>query len=273
MSLRQRFVALEFGTRGQTGRRIEGLRVSFDVQLSTSSTANTAKIVVYNLAPSSVSLLQQPGSVVRLLAGYSGGAGQGVPRLLIEAELVPGSVRSEKRGPDRITTIEVSDGGPQIGSAFVSQEFGGVPTAQDLLDSVTGALGFGEGAVTLPDLQLTKGLSLFGPASDVLDRLAEGVGGQWWVDSGQVYIAPSGAPVTDSAVLFSVSNKNLIGSPTPTDKGLQVTGLLDSSVRPGSRYRVQSEGIPGTDYVANAVRYQGDTHGQPWYVIATGRPL
>lgn len=273
MSLLQRRCVLEFGQRGNTGRRISGLRVQFDLRLSTSGQPNGGTITVYNLSPSSVSMLQEPSAVVRLLAGYADPSGQGVPRLLMEAELVPGSVRSEKQGPDRVTTIEVADGGPQIAGARVSQEFAGIPSAQDLLDSVTEALGFGEGAVTLPDLSLTEGTTIFGQASDVLDRLAAGVNGQWWVDGGQVYIVPTGAAATDTSLVLSAANRNLIGSPTPTDKGLQATALLDASLRPGSRYRVQSKGIPGRDYAASDVRYTGDTHGQPWYAIVTGVPL
>lgn len=64
----------------------------------------------------------------------------------------------------------------------------------------------------------------------------------------------------------------LVGYPDVADQGRVIaTTLLDPSMLPGDRYRVEGELLAG-DYVAETVEHHGDLYGVPWYTVLTGRP-
>jgi len=261
-----RSVALEFGERGKPGKRISGLTVLFDIHLSRKSAPNTGTITVKNLSESSVSLLQQPGAVVRLLAGYD------VPRQLIEAEIPRGGVTSTMEAGTRVTVIELTDAGPQIAGSIVQIARSGSVSASDVVADAIESLGLGKGSIELPDMSWPDGMSYTGSASDILDRVASTLDGSWWIDDGVVHMSASTTPTRDSALVLSAKNKNLIGSPARTDSGVFARALLDAGLRPGRKFVIDSEHVAGA-FVATDVRFVGDSWSGAWYVEVDGVPL
>lgn len=266
MSLFGRQVSLQIGQAGTTGRSITGLSARFRVSMSRSTEPNRATIIVTNLAPTSRALLQEDGCVVQLIAGYD------VPRMLFQGNPVKGGVRSERRGPDRITTIEAEDGGREIREAFISVSFATETTLRQVLDEVGSQLGLPEGTIRVDtSYRFPHGVSLQGQVSDVLDRVAQISGAGWFIRDGTLQIVADDEDTGETAVVFSVDQGNLIGSPTPTDDGIEIVGLLEPSIRPGRLFQVQSEDYDGV-YIADEVEFVGGVRDSAFYVKVRGVP-
>ena len=265
MALFGRHVILRIGPDGGTGREFEGFRIVFDVKMSRESSPNEAVIECYNLAAASVALAQEPTAVVEVLVGYD------VPRLIFRGTPVKNGVRLDRRGPDRVLRIEAQDGGRTYAEGRIAVSFSTQSTITQVFDAISAQLGIPIGTVRLPEgVVFPRSLSLNGPARDVLDRLAEATASQWFIRDGALQFIEAGGDTGEQAVVFSASAGNLIGSPTPTDEGIEVRALLAPSLRPGKVFEVQSADYSG-QYVAGDVQFRGDSGwDQPFYVIANG---
>lgn len=243
------------------------MRVSFDVKMSTSSTPNSAVIEAYNLAPESIALAQAKDAVIRLFVGYD------APLQVFAGNPTKDGVRMERRGPDRVLRIEAADGGKAFKEARVNVSFSTSTTLRQVFDSVSTQLGLPEGTIRLTeDLSFPKGITLAGPARDVLDRLARSTASEWYIRDGALQFVGEGEDTGETAVVFSSIAGNLIGSPTPKDDGIEVTALLAPALRPGKPFQVESKDYNGL-YTATDVAFKGDSgYDRPFYVIATGKP-
>ncbi|MEL6348041.1 MAG: hypothetical protein AAFV53_33345 [Myxococcota bacterium] len=268
MTLFIRQVALQIGDNSGAFQEYTGLRVRFRVEMSQSGSPNEAKIEVYNLTRQTRDLLSRSDAIVRLLAGYD------VPQQLFVGRPISGGVRVDRRETDRITTIEAQDGGIEL-SAQVSLTYAADVTAREVLDDVRAQAGLGLGLFDVPDVRFVGGGVWRGTVGQVLRELGQGLGRRLFVRDGAIVSLSAGGSTGERAPVFSVQAGNLIGSPTPKDKGeVEVRALLGGAegLRPGKPFRLQSEQYTG-DYVAQEVVFTGDTWGQAFYVEVTGRPL
>ena len=239
MALFGRQVWVEVGT-----RKLEGLRVSFRAHLDRSGTPNTASIEVYNCAPGTILLAQDPASVVRLVAGYD------TPRAIFVGNPTKHGVVVTKQGPDRILKLELQDGGHQLATARIDIGYQTEVSVSQILDTLIAKLGLPRGVIQVSDdKRFPHGVTLRGPVREVLDRIAvmsaQGKAG-WFVRDGALYLLPHNAGTAEQAIEVSVDRGNLIGSPGPKDEGIEVTTLLDPGIRPGRTVVVKSERVDGT---------------------------
>jgi len=267
MALFGRNVILRIGPEGGTGRDFQGFRITFDVRMSRASSPNTAMIEAYNLAAASVALAQGSDTVVELSVGYD------VPRLIFRGNPVKNGVRLDRRGLDRVLRIEAQDGGRAYAEGRVAISFSTQSTITQVFDAIGAQLGVPLGTVRLPDgVVFPRALSLAGPARDVLDRLAESTGSQWFIRDGALQFLEADGDTGEQAVVFSAEAGNLVGSPTPTDDGIEVRALLAPSMRPGKVFEVQSADYNG-QYIAGDVQFRGDSGWDTsYYVITNGTP-
>ena len=267
MALFGRQVILQIGPEGGTARSFEGFRVTFDVKMSKSSTPNSAVIEAYNLNPTSIALAQDPTSLVRLFVGYD------VPRQIFQGNPIANGVRLDRRGPDRVLRLELQDGGRAWQEARVSVSFATSTTLRQVYDAISAQLGLPAGTVRIAeDFTFPQGVTLTGPARDVLDRLAVSTSSDWFIRDGAIQFIGATEDTGEQAVVFSATAGNLIGSPTPKDNGIEVTALLAPSLRPGKTFSVQSADYNGL-YVAGDVSFRGDSGwDRPFYVTAVGTP-
>lgn len=264
----QRQVILQLGTEGSEGKSFSDLRIDFRVDHTRTGTPNKGVIMAYNLNEESVALLQQPDAIVRLIAGYD------VPRQIFRGSPVANGVQLEKQGPDRILKIEAEDSGRQLAAARLNVSFDTQVTIREVFDEVAAQLGLPAGTIRLGDESITypNGIHLAGPARDILDRLALSTQSDVFTRDGALYAIPTdGGDTGETAVVFSSELGNLIGSPSPKDKGVEVTALLEPSIRPGRPFRLRSRRYNG-DYVARDVSFVGSSGWDTaFYVVVTGR--
>ena len=261
-----RRVALEFGVPGSPGRRYEDLAVTFRVEMTQTSTPNTADIEARNLSADAVALVQRSGAVVRLLVGYD------APRLIFQGTPVKNGIDERIDGTDRVLRLELNDGGRTYQLSRVGLSYATPTTVGVAFDALAAQLGLPLGTLDL-DRSIDLGpMVLQGPAREALDTLAGASGARWSIQDGVLHVVSRTGAIAESAVVFSADAGNLIGSPGRKDGGLvEVRGLIAPSLRPGKPFRVESTFVTG-DYVATKVDFIGGLYDNDFHVIATGRP-
>ena len=270
MALFGRRVILQIGTEGDEGRSFEDLRIRFHIAMTDSSTPNKGKFEVYNIAPETAALARAEGCVIRLLAGYD----PDVPRLLFHGNPIDGGVTLQRMGPDRLLKLEAQDGGRAWRESALDVTYDAETSAEVIFAAAAEAMGLPLGTVDLGDggVSLASGVSLSGPARTILDRVAAMTGAQWVIRDGTLVVWQQGSTTGESAVVFSVEAGNLIGAPTVKDGGVEVTGLLAPTMRPGKPFRVVSEYVSG-DYTSEDVTFRGDSgFATDFYCVVTGKP-
>lgn len=279
-----RQVALQFGTETTPGRSFTDLTVGFRVELARAGRPGTARIEVKNLDRTSIAQLQTPRAIVQLLAGYD------VPRMIFRGNPVKNGVTTRQQGATSITTIDAHDGGRAYQDATVNVSFSTETSLAQVFEVVAAQLGLPRGTIRLPPggdvLRFPHGCVLSGKASTVLDRLARAAAADWFVRDGVLQFVGQGTDTGETAVVFSSANGNLIGSPspkTPTAAStpsataprpgtIEITGLLDPSMRPGRLFVVESPTLTGT-YIARDVTFVGDSGFETaFYAVITGEP-
>jgi len=217
-------------------RVIRGLRITFEITKSILSFPNLAKIVIYNPNEDTLSVLQKKFTKLILNAGYEGDV-----RLLFKGEIR--NVFQSKNGVDRLVTIYAGDGERDWQNASFNKTFtesvsisAAIKDVLKTFDEVT--VGVVEGLPTVADK--LRGQTLSGSSKDILDQFAEEYGFNWSIQDGEVNIIPIEEPLQgDEAVLINAAT-GMIGSPTITEIGADVTTLLNPRLLPNRAYKIES---------------------------------
>lgn len=277
----RRSVSATIGPAGGDGVRVgtaqdgsPGLDLDFLVTMTDNPEPNQLRLQVWNPSPSTVTLAQDPDAVVRLTVGHFGDDGDGVIRQVFEGNPVPGGVRFDQSGArgDTVLEIEARDGGRRYSLGRLSTSFATTTTARQVFEEIAGALDLPLGQVDLEDAQdFPAPLVLVGPARRLLDELVEGMGRRWFVRDGALHVLGLEADTGETAVVFSSEAGNLIGSPIPTDRGIEVRGLLAPTLRPGKLFKVSSRDYSGL-YRCTDLQFKGSSYQGPFDVVAKGVP-
>lgn len=253
---RQLFI--EFGVAGQI-TRYRGLDVSASVKKTGRGSPNTADMEVFGLSRNTVAKLQQPGVIVRLYAGYQ------TARMIFTGDLIAGGVESSMEGADMRTSISAKDGGDAYLRAAVNESFDAGVSYQEVVDVIAQATGLPLGSVSVPDGQISEGLVLSGTVRDVMDRLSLSISAQWSIQDGALQILPPSEPRDDRAIVVSVEQGNLVGSPAMEDTGLSVTAFADGRFLPGGRVLLTSRDHSG-DYRISSLEHRVNSgYGEEFY--------
>jgi hypothetical protein len=285
MALFQRIVTVAVGQAGAPGLEVSGLRVGFRVKMSQSSSANEATIRIWNPNPATIAILEEgPLPTVVLSVGYGQALDPAakIPRMIFTGGVIKDGLTVRKEGPDRIVEIEAKDGGFAIAGTNVNLTFKTPTTFSTVVAAVAAAMQLPVGQITVaPDVTLANGGVFTGQGSAVLDRIAQSVNGNWWITDGVFFfVSPGDVPVPQGeAPQFSAVTGNLIGGVKKKDRGgVEVRGLIDASMRPGSPFAVQTvdalSGVPTEPqvYTATDVVFEGDSgFDKAFYVTVTGK--
>jgi len=259
------------------GIELRGLRVSWTSKKATSSTPATATIKVYGVAQSSIDAMQDKRSVIELWAGYAGqnAAGRldptalGIPKLIWRGNPVPFGVKVESKPPERIMTVEASDGGAITSSGRVKISFSTQTTPAQVLQEALRQTGVPTDTVTFPTLPLFPSFYFQGRVVDLFTQLANATGNNWYIRDGAFVFATANS-ADGETVLISVET-GMIGSPTPkSDGSVEVEILLNPAVRAGSIIEVQSIQVNGT-YKVQTIETNGDSWEGPFGMKITAK--
>lgn len=183
---------------GQTStENPHALHISFSVEKSTSETANTAKVQIWNLSPANLNILDTKDCAIELQAGYANHIA-----LILAGNVVTSS--TEMDGADRMTEIEVVDGRVALRDTYISISRSGKVNSKEVFDQIAGEMGvsvvYSKGCKfkTLP-----HGFSYVGAAKTALKKLCKTCGLKWSIQNSVLQIRKPNEAITTRAYLLS----------------------------------------------------------------------
>lgn len=262
-----RKVVLEVIPKTGTGRRIQDLRISFSCEKTNESTPNKAEIEVYNLSNATRSILEAKNTKVRLYVGYLGLKKNALVyagiNLNSNVDLIfvgnVNKVTQEIQTPDIITKIECADGENTYRNSRLEKGYPPNTHLKNVFKDLNDAMGLGIGSqLDIPNVKYANGLTLSGLSRDHLDVLCRANGLEWSIQNETLQIIPRKKGTSDSIILLN-SDSGLIENPNKTDKGVEFTSLLQPTLNPGRRVKVESRLLNGL-FKVRKVTHSGDSH-------------
>ena len=210
-------------------------RIQFDIEKTSESNANNAKIRVFNLSQNSLSFLEQSNMTVFLRAGYVGDT----PGIFFGE--IKKKIPKDSKGPDRVIEFECVDHEDQIRNRHVEIGLGPGATALQILKQATDTLGLDVSTLEgIRDKVFPNGFSFSGSVKALIDFITEDQDAEWNIQDGQFQILPALEAKQEEAQLISPET-GLLGTPSKDDEGFQFTTLLNARILPGRMVRLESK--------------------------------
>jgi len=250
-------------------------RLSFEVEKTSQSTSNKAKISMYNVSQDTRNALEGDNVVAFLYAGYEFST-----QLLFLGDVI--KPITKRAGPDIITAIECGDAEKILQSATIEFVYSKPITNLTILNVVAKQLGVSTG--TIPsnfETRIFDGLVFSGTAREILDRIVKQISYKWSIQDGVLQVVPVGGTTNDEAVVISPET-GLLGFPTKTETGIEAVTLLNPEIYPGRAVKLRTKQISGAlggvfstlgaetlsdaggNHKVEKVVHVGDTHQGNW---------
>jgi hypothetical protein len=256
----QRTWAVTVGYQGEEGKRFTSLRTTFDLDKSSASSSNKAKIDIYNLNPQTRADFQRKGLTVKLEAGY-----EGMLEILYYGDV--NRTLSQRKGPDIITTFECGDAERKLTNAHFDKSYPAGTSYMEIIKDLAGALGVPIGTVMgIENMTYNSGVAFSGTVKSIMDAIMKRQPLGWNVQNGYLQIIPLKAHLGEEAVLLT-KDTGLLGIPSQKESGIEFRSLLNPKLMPDCAVKLVSENINGHFKIKRAT-FKGDTHAQDWSVTA-----
>lgn len=242
--------------------QINNLRVAFSITHTHDKTPNKATIRVWNLNPSHRH--QVTGGEFKQVALAVGYGSLENCRVLYAGQITKPAVIRE--GLDFILELTCDDGATAYRDAFVNVTLAAGSTHEDVIAHCAGEMtGITPGNIGLSaDVTFTRAKVCYGPARHVMTQVADHHEADWMIQNGELHVLHPDYCLPGEGALLNESS-GMLGSPKPTDRGLEVSCLLRPEIIVGSLVRIESITPDyGGDYKAVAVKSEGDTHASRW---------
>jgi hypothetical protein len=244
----------------------EDLRIDFDVKKTLKSGPNKAKIEVYNISRDRADMVKARGrdTLIRLEAGYGS-----TSRLIFQGAPTKGGVRINDGGVDRVLKIEAQDGLDEYKKSRIKESIQAGTPIEDAVQRLADNMELPVGKIEVPDTgsELTQGKTFRGRTADALQSLATTVGADFSIQDGRIQFIPKDATNGNTAPLISAENNNLLKSPSQKDNGIKLKALLNSTLNPGDRFRLESaDDGPTGIYKARKIQYVGSLFETKFYL-------
>jgi hypothetical protein len=225
-----------FVGKGGKGLLIKDLRVQFDIKKDLFGIPNLAQITIFNLSEASRSLIEDEYEEVIFNLGYRSGL----------STVFQGEIRNAfhiRDGVDMKTVLYCGDGDKVFRTGYVSLSIEAPRTPDELLDEVvrdvTGAIKGFVGGVD-KTAKNEDGVVLEGLFNNVMDSIAKESNSDWSIQDGKVQMLGYDSVLDKTALVIS-SLTGMIGSPTITEKGVEVKQLIVPDVVPGQAVEIESQ--------------------------------
>ena len=268
---------------GESKIDLSALRTVFNVKNDISNFANLGYIEIYNLAESTRNLISEEYQRIKLSVGYGDESGLSV---LFDGEIR--NVFHRRVDVDIITELYCADGDSYNRRSITKRSSGEdknlrqiiTELISDLKDTKGKSVSIGEINIEADSVKI-KGITFCSTTEESLNNLAASYNFNWFIENRKFY-AVSANRILEKQVTSIISPQyGMISSPVLTDIGVDVKTLLNPSVRPGRKIKIQSAGTKvalGALYFENVsktlgegeykvlrVTHTGDTRGDEWY--------
>lgn len=271
MASYNRIASVVIGPPGEEGLRIEGLHIAFNVKKTSTRSANTAEVDIYNLSPETRGRFQETEAVLQLFAGYAEDSGE---VLLFSGDV--SRIIHRRKPPDIISTFECGDGEKILRDSRVNLSYTVGSSPMQIINDIVGSMGipFPGLPQEVEDQPYANAFAFIGPAGDALDAVTDRLGLQWSIQSGEMKITLQEGTDGSEAVLLKPDTGLILSPERLTDIGTGIPGasnrpgwkvvsLLDPRLEPGSPIQIESRETSGI-YRIEEVLHKGDTHGPTW---------
>lgn len=272
----KRKTQLIIGKIGSQGKLIEGLRFSFDIEMTDARETNKGSINIYNLSEETIGLLEEKNTSVILKVGYDDDE--------LSTVFIGNVVEFEDEfnSPDVITKIKCSDGYIALTSRIISLSFAPESTTQQIVKKIVSELNLTKGDYSkIPNLVYKQGFSFVGAPGTALDIILERTGWEWIIVNNVLIISEQNKSNNETIMQYLSPGTGLLDKPkrfknkphkskkTKIKKnklldGWKIKSLLIPSIQPKSLISVSSEELDGI-FLVKAVKFTGDTHGKAWF--------
>jgi hypothetical protein len=241
------------------------LRIAFDAQKSISGQLNKGSVQIYNLSEQKrLAIVKDPEDAKRipieLRIGY-----QDRLELIFKGNVH--ECKNERQGADIVTKIDVLDGGFDYLNSVSSKTVKGGELAIDaaLADMKNTA----KGAIT-DKPTLTRPKVLVGNTARIISDMI-GPDEDWYIEDEKLYIIKKNEVISSYIPLVSAKT-GLISTPTRKMKEVTFKTLLNTSIKPGRRVKLESVTAPYLNgvYKIHTINYTGDNYGDDWSQTCSG---
>ncbi|TNC14926.1 hypothetical protein FF100_04950 [Methylobacterium terricola] len=213
-----------------------GLKIEFTCTKTIGSKQNTGTVTITNLSKSRRNMLGEEYDKLTLEVGYK----DTKTSVLLTGEIR--DVSHAKTEPDITTTIEVGDGDKAIQKGKVSKTFPAGTKPKEIIEYLRDQMpGLKKGEIKgLDDLPSTKRpTTVYGYAYRELDTLGRQHGFYWSVQNDKFQAVKSDEHLGGNILISAETG--MLGTPTPTDKGVKVKCLINPELAPGKTIDVRSD--------------------------------
>lgn len=241
------------------------LRIAFDAQKSISGQLNKGNVQIYNLTEQKrLAIVKDPEDAKRipieLRIGYQ-------DRLDLMFKGNVHECQNERQGVDIITKINILDGGFDYLNSVSSKTVKGGELAIEaaLADMKNTA----KGAITDRPI-LTRPKILVGNTARIISDMI-GPDEDWYIEDEKLYIIKKNEVISSYIPLVSAKT-GLISTPTRKMKEVTFKTLLNPSIKPGRRIKLESVTAPYLNgvYKIHTINYTGDNYGDDWSQTCSG---
>lgn len=274
---------LQVGEPGASGISITDLQLSFNIEETSSSTADTCTFRVTNLNEENRAKLVKDQAVI-FKVGY---LDQGLTTLFVGDIF---SFFTEQRGTDIVTTIQAGDGFTPLNQTRTNHTFAARSSCESIVRFLAlemnlpigslqnGSLGGGKGLERL----YSRGYVSSGNAKDVLEDVTKANGLEYTIQAGYLIVIPVGGTKVEPEVSVNRST-GLIGSPSATSQklgkkgggkknanGIKFETLINPLLTTGRKARLTSKFFTDTSIKITKVSHVGSFRGNDWSTTAEG---
>lgn len=223
---------------GGVGLSIKDLRVQFEVEKTVESAPNEAKIRIFNLTPENEEKIKEEFDEVILNAGYKDNIG-----MIFRGNIQ--HVYRYREKTDTITEIVASDGDKDYRLATINTTFAAGSTNLDIIDAAIDSFqGVGDtnrGTIAVPAKVYLRGKVVTSNSRAALDNVSKECGINWSIQNGELDMIGVDDFLPDVVVINK--DTGMLGSPTVTDKGIEVRCLMNNLLRVNGRVELDRSSI------------------------------
>ena len=258
-------------------RTITDLKLTFSITKTLFGVPNKGQLKLYNPNEATEAALRERFTQVILNAGYGTDL-----RLIFKGDVK--NITQAKTSVDRVITVFAGDGSRGYEQSTFSKTFDSGVDVRSIVTEVVDSIkdvALGEITGIPANRDKPNGLTLDGQSSHLLDELAAEYNSQWSIQDGVVNFIPVNSTLLDTEAVLINPTTGMIGSPRITERGADVTTLLNNQLTPGGRFIIEASGadvqLGDLNFRTNNVRTNatglykalsvtltGDSRGGPW---------
>jgi len=260
------------GKLGSSGKLLEGLRISFDINMDDNRETNTGRISIYNLSDETLGLLEEKDTSAILKIGYD----DDELSTLFIGDIV--SYEHDFKGVDVITKIICKDGYIPLTQRKLSLSFVENSNTKQIVNKIAGDLNLAKADYSnIPNYTYRQGFSFVGRPGTALDTVLARVNHEWTIVNNVLIITKPNESNTQTTAQFLSPSTGLLDKPKrfkemgvktkiKNDKavdGWLINSLIIPSIQPKVLIKVQGGEVDG-DFYVKAVKFVGDTKEGSW---------